>query len=153
VDSSVPLYDVLTMEEALGADAAGSRFITGLMLLLAIAGLVLAAVGIYGVIAYFVTQRTSEIGLRLALGASPGSVLVMVMRHGAILAVIGIAIGLVASLAATRLMTALLFEVTATDPATYVVGAVVLFAIGLLVCAVPALRAVRISPMRSLAEP
>jgi ABC-type antimicrobial peptide transport system permease subunit len=69
------------------------------------------------------------------------------------LAVIGIAIGLVASLAATRLMTALLFEVTATDPPTYVVGAVVLFAIGLLVCAVPALRAVRISPMRSLAEP
>jgi predicted permease len=152
VDASLPLYDVLTMEDAIGADLASARFSTWLLSLLAIAGLVLAAVGVYGVIAYFVTQRTSEIGLRLALGATPGSVLVMVMRHGAILAVAGIAIGLVASLAATRLVETLLFEVSPTDTPTYVAGGLVLFAIALLACAVPAARAVRVNPMRSLAE-
>ena len=153
VDSSVPLYDVLTMEEALGADAASSRFSTWLLSLLAATGLLLAAVGIYGVIAYFVTQRTPEIGLRLALGATPRSVLMMVIRHGAILAIAVIVIGLIAALAATRMLTTMLFEITATDPPTYAIGAIALFAIALLACAVPASRAVRISPMQSLSEP
>jgi putative ABC transport system permease protein len=152
IDSSLPLYDVMTMDEALGADGAGPRFNTWLLSLLAAAGLVLAAVGIYGVIAYFVTQRTSEIGLRLALGATPGSVLMMVLRRGAMLALAGITIGLVAASAATRVLTTLLFEITPTDLPTYAVGAVALFTIALLACAVPAMRAVRISPMRSLAE-
>jgi putative ABC transport system permease protein len=122
------------------------------MSLLAATGLLLAAVGIYGVIAYFVTQRTPEIGLRLALGATPRSVLMMVVRHGAVLATTGIVIGLIAALGATRLMTTLLFEITATDPPTYAIGAIVLFTIALLACAVPALRAVRVSPMQSLAD-
>src|SRR6185503_12734577 len=119
IDPSLPLYDVMTMDEALGADGAGPRFNTWLLSLLAAAGLVLAAVGIYGVIAYFVTQRTSEIGLRLALGATPGSVLLMVVRRGATLALAGITIGLVAALAATRMVTTLLFETTPTDLPTY----------------------------------
>jgi putative ABC transport system permease protein len=152
VDSSLPLYEVLTMEQALGADGAGTRFSTWLMSLLAATGLLLAAVGIYGVISYFVTQRTSEIGLRLALGATPQSVLIMVVRHGATLAVIGIVIGLIAALGATRAVRTLLFEITATDPPTYVVGGIALFGIALLACAVPAFRAVRVSPMQSLAE-
>jgi putative ABC transport system permease protein len=152
VDPSLPVYDVLTMKEALGADAAGARFNTWLLSLLAITGLLLAAVGIYGVIAYFVTQRTPEIGLRLALGATPRSVLMMVVFHGAMLASAGIAIGLIAALGATRMLTTLLFEITTTDPPTYAIGAVALFAIALLACAVPALRAVRVSPMQSLAE-
>jgi putative ABC transport system permease protein len=152
VDSSLPLYDVMTMEEALGAGAAGARFNTSLLSLLAVTGLLLAAVGIYGVIAYFVTQRAAEIGLRLALGATPRSVLMMVVRHGATMAVTGIVIGLIGALAATRMMTTLLFEITATDPPTYAMGAIALFAIALLACAVPALRAVRVSPMQSLAE-
>jgi putative ABC transport system permease protein len=152
VDSSVPLSDVQTMEEVLGADGAGPRFNTWLLSLLASAALLLATVGIYGVIAYFVTQRTSEIGLRMALGATPGSVLVMVVRRGALLALAGIAIGLVAALAATRMVTALLFEITPTDLPTYVAGGVGLMIVALLACAVPAVRAVRISPMRSLAE-
>jgi len=152
VDPSVPLFIVLTMEEALGADAAGPRFNTTLLSLLAAAGTLLAAVGIYGVIAYFVTQRTPEIGLRLALGATPWSVLLMVIRHGATLTAAGIVIGLVGALVATRVVRTLLFEVAATDPPTYVVGAVALLAIALLACAVPALRAVRVSPMQSLAE-
>jgi predicted permease len=152
VDSTLPLYEVLTMEEALGADGAGTRFSTWLMSLLAATGLLLAAVGIYGVIAYFVTQRTPEIGLRLALGATPRLVLMMVVRRGAMLALTGIVIGLSAALVATRMLTTLLFEISATDPPTYVTGAVALFAIALLACAVPALRAVRVSPMQSLAE-
>jgi ABC-type antimicrobial peptide transport system permease subunit len=152
VDNSLPLYDVMTMDEAVGADGAGERFNTWLFSLLAAAGLVLAAVGIYGVIAYFVVQRTAEIGLRLALGATPRSVLMMIVRHGASLSIVGITIGLIGALAASRLVTTLLFETTPTDPPTYALGAVALFAIAMLACAVPALRAVRISPMRSLVE-
>jgi ABC-type antimicrobial peptide transport system permease subunit len=152
VDSSLPLFDVQTMEQALGADAAGVRFNTVLLSLLAAVGLVLAAIGIYGVIAYFVTQRTPEIGIRLALGASPGSVLMMVLRRGTVLAVAGIAVGLIAAWTLTGLVTTLLFEVTPTDPPTYAAGAFALLTIALLACAVPALRAVRVSPMRSLAD-
>jgi putative ABC transport system permease protein len=152
VDSSLPLFDVQTMDQALGADAAGVRFNTVLLSLLAVAGLVLAAIGIYGVIAYFVTQRTPEIGIRLALGASPRSVLILVMRRGTVLAVTGIAIGLIAARALTQLVTTLLFEVTPTDPPTYAAGAFALLAIALIACAVPALRAVRVNPMRSLAD-
>jgi putative ABC transport system permease protein len=152
VDSTVPLYDVQTMEELVGADRAGPRFSTWLLSLLAATGLMLAAVGIYGVIAYFVTQRTPEIGLRLALGASPRSVLLMVVRHGAMLAVAGIAIGLLGALVVTRTLRTLLFEVTPTDAPSYAIGAIGLLVIALIACAVPALRAVRVSPVRSLAE-
>jgi putative ABC transport system permease protein len=152
VDASLPLYDVMTMEDALGADGAGPRFNTWLLSLLAAAGLLLSAIGIYGVITYFVTQRIPEIGLRLALGATPRSVLMMVVRHGATLAVVGIVLGLAGALAITRTLTTLLFEVTATDPPTYAVGAAALFTIALLACAVPAMRAVRVNPMRSLAD-
>jgi predicted permease len=152
VDSSLPLFDVQTMEQALGADAAGVRFNTVLLSLLAALGLLLAAIGIYGVIAYFVTQRTPEIGIRLALGASPGSVLLMVVRRGTVLAVTGIAIGLIAARDLTRLVTTLLFGVTPTDPLTYAAGAFALLTIALLACVVPALRAVRVNPMRSLAD-
>jgi putative ABC transport system permease protein len=140
------------MKEALSADAAGARFSTWLLSLLAAAGLVLAAVGIYGVVAYFVTQRTPEIGLRLALGATPRSVLMMVVRHGAALTVAGVTIGLTGALAATRMVTTMLFEITATDPPAYAGGAIALLAIALFACVVPALRAVRVSPMQSLAE-
>jgi predicted permease len=152
VDASLPLYDVMTMDEALGADGAGPRFNTWLLSLLAAAGLLLAAIGIYGVITYFVAQRIPEIGLRLALGATPRSVMIMVVRHGAGLALVGIVIGVAGALAATRMVTTLLFETTPTDLPTYVAGGLGLLTVALLACAVPALRAVRISPMRSLAE-
>ena len=152
IDSSVPLFDVFTMEEALGADGAGPRFNTWLLSLLAAAGLVLAAIGIYGVIAYFVTQRTPEIGLRLALGATPRSVLIMVVRRGATLAGVGIVVGLLAALAMTRLVTTLLFEIEPTDAPSYAAGALALFAVAVLACAVPAVRAIRISPVRALSS-
>lgn len=153
VDASLPLYNVVTMEEALQADVAAARFSTWLLSLLAATGLMLAAVGIYGVIAYFVTQRTSEIGLRLALGATPRSVLMMVVRHGAMLTVAGAGIGLIAAVLATRMLTTMLFEVSTTDPPAYAMGAAGIIAVALLACAAPALRAVRVNPMQSLAEP
>ena len=140
------------MEEALGADGAGPRFNTWLLSLLAAAGLVLAAIGIYGVIAYFVTQRTPEIGLRLALGATPRSVLIMVVRRGATLAGVGIVVGLLAALAMTRMVTTLLFEIEPTDAPSYAAGALALFAVAVLACAVPAVRAIRISPVRALSS-
>jgi putative ABC transport system permease protein len=152
VDPLLPLFDVLTMEQALARDVATARFSAWLLSLLAMTGLVLAAIGIYGVIAYFVTQRTGEIGVRLALGASPRSVLMMVVRHTALLAGAGILIGVFLALAATRTLQTLLFEVAATDVPTYVAGAAALLGTALLACAVPAMRAVRVSPMESLAE-
>jgi predicted permease len=152
VDSTLPLFAVRTIDEALGLVTDSTRFSTWLLALLAGAGLILATVGIYSVIAYFVTQRTPEIGLRLALGASQRSVLLLVLRHAAGLAIAGILIGLAGALVVTRLVATLLFEVTATDPPTYVLGAIGLLLVALLACAVPASRAVRVNPVRSLAE-
>jgi predicted permease len=152
VDPQLPLFDVMTMEEALARDIATARFSAWLLSLLATTGLVLAAIGIYGVIAYFVAQRTGEIGIRLALGASPRSVVMMVVRHTAVLAGAGTLIGVFLALAATQTLEALLFEVTATDLPTYAAGIAALLATALLACAIPAMRAVRVSPVESLAE-
>ncbi|HJR90277.1 MAG TPA: FtsX-like permease family protein, partial [Aeromicrobium sp.] len=152
IDPSLPVYDVMTMEDALGTRYASARFNMWLLSLLAVTGLVLAAVGIYGVIAYIVTQRTPEIGLRLALGATPASVLLLVLQQGTRLALAGIGVGLVGALGATSLVAALLFEVQPTDPATYVAGATAMFLIALLACAVPAWRAVRVNPVQVIAK-
>ncbi|MGH9202588.1 MAG: FtsX-like permease family protein, partial [Vicinamibacterales bacterium] len=151
VDSSLPLYEVQTMNEVLATSTAARRFNTWLLSMLAATGLILAAVGIYGVIAYFVTQRTAEIGLRLALGASSGSVLSMVLRHASMLALTGVATGLVAAFALTRVLRTVLFQITPTDLATFALGAIGLFAIALLASAIPAFRATRVDPVRSLA--
>ena len=152
VNSFCPLFNVQTMDEVVAAQNAEATFNAWLMSLLAGTGLLLAAIGIYGVIAYFVTQRTPEIGLRLALGASPRSVLVMVLRHGMLLAITGIGIGLVAALGLTRMVTTLLFEVTPTDLPTYLAGTVGLFTVALLACAIPAMRAVEVDPVQSMTE-
>jgi hypothetical protein len=152
VDSSIPLFDVQTMDQAIVARGAGARFSTWVLSLLAAAGLVLAAVGIYGVIAYFVTQRTPEIGLRLALGASPRSVLMMVLGHGTLLATAGIIIGLAAAFGVTRLLTSQLFEITPTDVPTYAVGTAALFTVALFACVIPAMRAIRVDPVKSLTQ-
>jgi predicted permease len=152
VDPALPLFDVQTMNEAVAAVGAGARFNTWLLSLLAGTGLILAAVGIYGVIAYFVTQRTPEIGLRLALGASPRSVLMMVLGHGTLLATAGVVIGLAAAFGVTRLLTSQLFEITPTDAPTYAVGTAGLFMVALLACVIPAMRAIRVDPVKSLTQ-
>jgi putative ABC transport system permease protein len=123
-----------------------------LTLLVTFAGLalVLAAVGIYGVMAYTVTQRTHEIGIRMAIGAQTEDVLKQVLLEGARLAIIGLAIGLAGSLAATRLIATMLFGVKPTDPLTFAAVAVILTSVTLAACYIPARRATRVDPMVAL---
>ena len=150
VDPEQPVSSVATMAELLGEEAAQRRM--GMIMLAAFAALalLLAALGIYGVLAYFVTQHTNEIGVRLALGATPRSILLLVLKKGMALALLGVVIGLAASFALTRLMTSLLFGVKAADPLTFITVAVLLGVVALLACSIPARRATRVDPMVAL---
>jgi len=141
-----PLTDVI--DDAIG----GERFRT--MLLAAFAGvaLFLAALGIYGVLAYVVSQRSHELGIRLALGARPRELFAMVIRQGMRPVVVGAGAGLAAALALTNLMASLLFGVRAVDPPAYAVALTTLGAVALAACAVPALRATRVDPLVALRE-
>ena len=112
--------------------------------------LLLAAIGLYGVVAYSVSQRTNEIGIRMALGATREDVLRLVLRYGAGLALIGIALGFIASLAATRVLSSMLFEVSPDDPQTFVAVALLLMAVVLLASYIPARRAAKVDPMVAL---
>jgi len=138
------------MEEVYDKSVARTSFT---LVMLGIAGamaLVLGIIGIYGVISYTVSQRMREIGIRLALGAQRGDVLQMVLKQGAKMALVGVAIGIGAAFALTRLMTNLLFEVTAHDPVTFAAVAVVLFIVALWASYIPARRAMRVDPMVAL---
>jgi len=138
VDPSLEAAAVKPMAEVMAETVAQPRF--NVMLLSALAGLalVLAAVGIYGVISYSVAQRTREIGIRMALGAERRDILRMVLRHGSLMAAAGIGLGLAVALGLARLITSLLFQVSATDPPTFSVVPVVLIAVALLACSIPA---------------
>ena len=150
VDPDVPLYDVKTLDQRMGANLAAARFNTLLLALLGILGLLLAAAGIYGVVSYFVTQRTAEIGVRMALGATPATVTRLVMRQAAVPVALGIVAGLAGSLVATRLLTASLVGVERTDPLTLAGVVAVLAAAALLASFVPAQRAARVAPVTAL---
>jgi putative ABC transport system permease protein len=150
LDSNVPVFNVRTMEQILADSIAPPRFNAMLIVLFAVLALLLAAVGIYGVISYGVTQRRHEIGIRMALGARPAEILRMVVGQGLKLVLIGIGLGLVAVFLLTRLMSKLLFEVSATDPLTFVLVSLILTGVALLACYVPARRAAKTDPMVAL---
>jgi putative ABC transport system permease protein len=150
VDPAVPLYNLGTMQGRLVDSLAQSRFSTMLLTVFGAIALLLAAIGVYGVISYGVAQRTQEIGIRMALGARHGDVLAMVVRHGAMLAAVGMVVGLVGALALSGLLSTLLFRVSPTDPPTFAGGIVVLMAVAVLAAALPARRAARTDPMVAL---
>jgi putative ABC transport system permease protein len=152
VDPGQPIDDVKTMEEIRAASLGGRRYTVALLGMMALLALALAAVGIYGVLSYLVEQRTREIGVRLALGATGAGVLRLVLRQGLGAVLAGIALGLGGALAVTRLLTGLLYGVTARDPVTFLVTPVLLAAVAVLACSIPARRASRLDPLEALRQ-
>src|SRR5262245_3964286 len=150
INANMPVVDVMTMERRVAESVAPRRFQMMLFGAFAALALALAAVGVYGVISHSVTRRTHEIGVRMALGARPRNVLLMVIRQGMSLALVGVAIGLAASLALTRVMSGLLFNVEATDPAIFVTITLLLVFVALLASYLPARRATKVDPMIAL---
>jgi putative ABC transport system permease protein len=150
VDRDQASTQIQTAEEALNNSLAEPRLYTILLGVFAVLALSLASVGIYGVMSYTVTERTREIGVRMALGARGSNVLKLVIGQGMTLALIGVAIGSGAAVALTRLMSGLLFGVSATDPMTFVVIAILLSFVALLACYIPARRAAKVDPMVAL---
>jgi putative ABC transport system permease protein len=150
LDPDQPIYQARTLDQLLEQNLVPWRFSMTLLCIFAGLALSLAAAGIYGVMAYLLVQRTHELGIRMALGAQPRDVLGLVISHGAKLALIGVTTGLIASLALTRLMSVLLFQVSTYDPATFVAMALVLVLVALLACYIPARRATKVDPTTAL---
>ena len=150
IDPDRPVFDVITLEEALSHSFATKRLATVLLGFFAAIAITLASIGLYAIMAYSVTQRTRDIGIRMALGAQPIDVLRMIIREGWHLAMIGLVTGIVAALVATRLMRSLVFQVSTSDPATFAITAALLAAIALIASYIPARRATRIDPMIAL---
>ena len=149
-DPSEVIYGVRTMEDVWAGSVAAPKLSMMLLGMFAALALVLACIGIYGVISYVVGQRTREIGVRMALGAQRGDVMQLVLGDGAKLAILGVAAGVVVALGMTRLMTRQLFGVTAHDPLTFAAVAILLMLVALLACYLPARRAVRVDPLVAL---
>ncbi|MGH9777233.1 MAG: ABC transporter permease [Candidatus Acidiferrales bacterium] len=150
LDAALPVYNIQTMDEIISGTVAEPRFTMLLVSLFALVALLLAAVGIYGVMAYSVNQRTHEIGIRLALGAQPASILMLVVGRGMLLVFFGLVAGVAGAVGLTRFLTTLLFGVSSTNPLTYGGVAVLLGLVALLACWVPARRAARVDPMVAL---
>jgi predicted permease len=150
LDKNIPVYAVQTMDDLFSAEVASRRFNAGALAGFAGFAVLLAAVGIYGVMAYAVSQRTREMGVRIALGAGRGNVLRMILSQGFRLALIGAGLGLAASFVLTRLMTGLLFGVKPSDPRTFVLVTAALLAVALAACWIPARRATRVDPVVAL---
>jgi putative ABC transport system permease protein len=145
-----PIFGVQTMEQIISGSLAERRFTMVLLIIFASTALVLAAVGIYGVMSYAVSRRTHELGVRLALGASRSEILRLVVGEGMVLAAIGNVVGLAAALALTRLLASLLYGVRPTDPETLAAVSLLLGGIALLACYIPARRATKVDPLVAL---
>jgi len=152
IDKDQPIYNVRTMEDVVAQSMGTRRASTLLFTVFAGAALILAAVGIYGVMAYSVTQRTQEIGIRMALGAQTGDVLRLVVRQGMVLTLIGIAVGLAGAFGLAKVIASLLFDVPATDLTTFLGIPLLLLLVALIACYVPARRAARLDPTVALAQ-
>jgi predicted permease len=152
IDGNLPLYNIKTLAAKVDESLAQERLISALSSFFGLLSLLLAGIGLYGILAYAVSRRTREIGIRIALGARPGAVLRMVLRQGLILTLLGGGIGLAASLGATRLLTSQLFDVTPTDPVTFVVAPILLLAVALLAGLVPARRATNVDPLIAIRQ-
>ena len=150
LDKNLPIYNVQAMDDVLSAEIASHRFNAGAVAGFAGLAVLLVGVGIYGVMGYAVSQRTHEMGVRIAFGAEPGNVLRMVLNQGLRLALIGVGLGLAASMSLTRLMRGLLFGVKPSDPETYVLVTAALLAVALAACYIPARRATRVDPVVAL---
>jgi putative ABC transport system permease protein len=150
IDNNQPIYQVKTLAQRVNEVSAVSRSLMVLFTAFALLAVVLGAVGIYGVVSYSVTQRTHEIGIRMALGARAGNVLSLIMKNGLTLVLTGIAIGIGGALALTRFLTTLLFGVTPTDSVTFVVVGIIFFVIAMIASLIPALRATRVDPLEAL---
>lgn len=150
LDADLPMARVRSMDDVLGDSMSRMSFTMSLLLVGALVALFLGAVGVYGVLSYVVSQRTPEIGIRAALGASPGDVLRLVLSHGVRLVMVGVAIGLVASFALGRVMQALLYETSPVDPVAFVAASATLMAVAIFASALPAMRAAKTAPIDAL---
>jgi putative ABC transport system permease protein len=150
LDASLPLSTVRTMDEWLTISAAQPRLNAVLLVIFAVVAMLIAAIGIYSVLAYSVNQRTKEIGVRMALGAPRAQVLRMVVREGMTVGSIGVAVGLAGAIAASRVLDSLVFDVQVRDPFTYVAVAAILVLVALLACVIPARKASRVDPIVAL---
>jgi len=149
-DRNMPVFDVFTMERVVVRSMWNIRLFSWIFAVFGVVALVLAVIGVYGVVSYSVAQRTREIGIRMALGAGAPEVLAMVLRQGMVLALAGLAVGLVAAAAVTRVMRALLYGISPTDPLTFAAVTAVLVAAALIACYVPARRATKVDPLIAL---
>jgi putative ABC transport system permease protein len=150
IDPTVPISQISTMERIVSTSVARERFSMLLLVLFASAALVLASVGVYGVISYGVSQRTAELGVRVAMGAEPEDVLKLILGQGALLAALGVGLGLLGAGILSRVMASQLYGIGATDPVSYAAGAVTLFAVALAAVYIPARRASRLDPVVAL---
>ncbi len=152
VDPSLPLFNIRTMSEVIAENASGQQFLAGLLGLFAGLAIVLAAVGIYGVLSYLVTQRQREIGIRMSLGATRSGVLQLMLKRGMRLAIIGFAVGLIGAFATGRVVASVLHMVRPYDPAILVLAPLLLAVVVLFACYLPARRAANVDPMVALRQ-